>query len=200
VLFPRSINSSSNPTPHSPHQLSDRIQARAVRRMGELIKTFNNERARTDLDDGAVTQRLPLRQRRHKGYVLGPDGGDHLVHFRNPGNIFSSGNLALRTQQVPVGAGIPIHRHFEYDKAQQFMVVQLRSAYYPYCEMPSAIGRVSAPKRTFLAPGVGARSRTRPVATRRECVAQHWPPVPPRGHCECRMEVFVSLRGFSTAQ
>jgi hypothetical protein len=25
--------------------------------MGELIKTFNNERARTDLDDGAVTQR-----------------------------------------------------------------------------------------------------------------------------------------------
>ena len=66
--------------------------------------------------------------------------------------------------------------------------------------MPSAIGRVSAPKRTFLAPGVGARSRTRPVATRHECVAQHWPPVPPRGHCECRMEVFVSLRGFSTAQ
>jgi len=56
------------------------------------------------------------------------------------------------------------------------------------------------PKRTFLAPGVGARSRTRPVATRHECVAQHWPPVPPRGHCECRMEVFVSLRGFSTAQ
>jgi len=135
-----------------------------------------------------------------QGYVLGPDGGDHLVHIRNPGNIFSSGNLALRTQEVPVDAGIPIHRHFEYDKAQQFMVVQLRSAYYPYCEMPSAIGRVSAPKRTFLAPGVGARSRTRPVATRRECVAQHWPPVPPRGHCECRMEVFVSLRGFSTAQ
>jgi len=40
VLFPRSINSSSNPTPRSLHQLSDRIQARAVRRMGELIKTF----------------------------------------------------------------------------------------------------------------------------------------------------------------
>src|SRR6267378_8513244 len=67
-----------------------------------------------------------------------PDGGDHLVHFRNPGNIFTSGNLALRTQEVPVDAGIPIHRHFEYDKAQQFMVVQLRSAYYPYCEMAPA--------------------------------------------------------------
>jgi len=25
-----------------------------------------------------------------------------------------------------------------YDKAQQFMVVQLRSVYYPYCEMPAA--------------------------------------------------------------
>jgi hypothetical protein len=56
-------------------------------------------------------------------------------------------------------------------------------------------------KRTFLAPGgVGARSRTRPVAIRRECVAQHWTPVPLRGHCECRMVVLVSLRGFSTAQ
>jgi quercetin dioxygenase-like cupin family protein len=59
-----------------------------------------------------------------QGYVLGPDGGDHLVHYRNPGNIFikvdpvkGSGNLALGTQQVPVGAGIPIHRHFEMDEA-----------------------------------------------------------------------------------
>lgn len=50
-----------------------------------------------------------------QGYVLGPDGGDHLVHFRNPGNIFikvdpvkGSGNLALGTQQVPIGAGIPV--------------------------------------------------------------------------------------------
>jgi quercetin dioxygenase-like cupin family protein len=59
-----------------------------------------------------------------QGYVLGPDGGDHLVHFRNPGNIFikvdpvkGSSNLALGTQQVPVGAGIPIHRHFEMEEA-----------------------------------------------------------------------------------
>jgi hypothetical protein len=28
--------------------------------------------------------------------------------------------------------------------------------------LPPAIGRLSAPKRTFMAPGVGARSRTRP--------------------------------------
>lgn len=25
-----------------------------------------------------------------------------------------------------------------YDKSQQFMIVQLKSAYYPYCEMPGA--------------------------------------------------------------
>jgi quercetin dioxygenase-like cupin family protein len=59
-----------------------------------------------------------------QGYVLGPTEGEHLVHFRNPGNIFikvgsatGSDNLALGTQQVPVGAGIPIHRHFQMDEA-----------------------------------------------------------------------------------
>ena len=59
-----------------------------------------------------------------QGYVLGPAGGEHLVHFRNPGNIFikadpvkGSKNLAFGTQQVPVGAGIPIHIHFEADEA-----------------------------------------------------------------------------------
>jgi quercetin dioxygenase-like cupin family protein len=59
-----------------------------------------------------------------QGYVLGPNEGEHLVHFRNPGNIFinvspakGSDNLALGTQQIPVGAGIPIHRHFRMDEA-----------------------------------------------------------------------------------
>src|ERR1700736_5796726 len=36
------------------------------------------------------------------------------------------------------------------------------------------------------------------IATRLECVAQYWPPVPPRGHCQRRMEVFVSPQCFST--
>jgi hypothetical protein len=36
--------------------MADRIQARVVRRMGELLKTFSNERVRTDLDDGAPTR------------------------------------------------------------------------------------------------------------------------------------------------
>src|SRR5215475_3990121 len=59
-----------------------------------------------------------------QGYVLGPNGGEHLVHFRNPGNIFinvspakGSDNLAFGTPPVPVGAGIPIHRHFQMDEA-----------------------------------------------------------------------------------
>ncbi len=59
-----------------------------------------------------------------QGFVLGADGGEHLVHFRNPGRIFikagaatGSPNLAFGTQQVPVGAGIPVHRHFQMDEA-----------------------------------------------------------------------------------
>jgi hypothetical protein len=42
--------------------MADRIQARAVRRMGELLKTFNNERARTDLDNGTVTQKITAQK------------------------------------------------------------------------------------------------------------------------------------------
>ena len=59
-----------------------------------------------------------------RGYVLGPTGGEDLVHYRNSGHIFikadpvqGSKNLAFGTQQVPVGAGIPIHIHFEADEA-----------------------------------------------------------------------------------
>jgi quercetin dioxygenase-like cupin family protein len=59
-----------------------------------------------------------------QGYVLGAAEGEHLVHYRNPGTIFikvdpvkGSMNVACGTQQVPVGAGIPIHRHFDADEA-----------------------------------------------------------------------------------
>jgi quercetin dioxygenase-like cupin family protein len=59
-----------------------------------------------------------------QGFVIGAAGGEHLVHFRNPGNIFikvgaanGSPNLAFGTQQVPIGAGIPIHRHLQMDEA-----------------------------------------------------------------------------------
>ena len=59
-----------------------------------------------------------------QGYVLGGNAGEHLIHFRDHGNIFikagaatGSNNLVLGTQQVTLAAGIPIHRHFEMDEA-----------------------------------------------------------------------------------
>jgi quercetin dioxygenase-like cupin family protein len=77
------------------------------------------------------------------GYVLGATEGEHFIHFRDGGNVFinvgpatGSGNLALGTQQVPVGAGIPIHRHLRMDEA--FYVLKgsgifiLNDARYPF--------------------------------------------------------------------
>jgi quercetin dioxygenase-like cupin family protein len=57
------------------------------------------------------------------GYVLGA-GSEHLIHFRDGGNIFikvdpvmGSNNLALGTQQLPKGSGIPVHLHPHNDEA-----------------------------------------------------------------------------------
>jgi quercetin dioxygenase-like cupin family protein len=59
-----------------------------------------------------------------QGYVFGASEGEHLLHFRDGGNIFikvgaaaGSNNLAMGTQQVMVGTGIPIHRHSQMDEA-----------------------------------------------------------------------------------
>ena len=56
------------------------------------------------------------------GYVLGPTEGEHLI--LRGGSIFimaepdtGSSGLAMGTQQVPAGVGIPIHRHFQMDEA-----------------------------------------------------------------------------------
>jgi len=64
-----------------------------------------------------------------QGYVLGAGKGEHLVHFRDHGNIFikagsatGSDRLAFGTQQVTLGAGIPVHRHLQMDEA--FYVLQ----------------------------------------------------------------------------
>jgi quercetin dioxygenase-like cupin family protein len=57
-----------------------------------------------------------------RGYVLGPTEGEHLI--QRGGNIFikadptkGSGSLAMGTQQILAGVGIPIHRHFQMDEA-----------------------------------------------------------------------------------
>jgi quercetin dioxygenase-like cupin family protein len=58
------------------------------------------------------------------GYVLAAAEGEHLVHFRDHGNIFikigsatGSNNIGLGTQQVTLGAGIPVHRHLQMDES-----------------------------------------------------------------------------------
>ena len=70
----------------------------------------------------AFPQSMEASTVRH-GYVLQTNEGEHLLHFRDGGNIFikvggatGSDNLAMGTQQVMVGTGIPIHRHFQMDE------------------------------------------------------------------------------------
>jgi oxalate decarboxylase/phosphoglucose isomerase-like protein (cupin superfamily) len=57
-----------------------------------------------------------------QSYVLGPRDGEHLI--LRGGDIFINADpskgfngLATGTQQVPVGVGIPIHRHLEMEEA-----------------------------------------------------------------------------------
>jgi quercetin dioxygenase-like cupin family protein len=57
-----------------------------------------------------------------QGYVLRPRGGERFMQrggemFINVDPTRGSNALAVGTQQIPVGVGIPIHRHFEMDEA-----------------------------------------------------------------------------------
>ena len=70
-------------------------------------------------DQAAAGQGAP-----RQGFVLGLSEGEHLAHFRDQGSVFikigaatGSDNLALGTQQVMAGSGIPTHRHFQMDEA-----------------------------------------------------------------------------------
>jgi quercetin dioxygenase-like cupin family protein len=78
-----------------------------------------------------------------QGYVLGATEGEHLVHFRDHGNIFikagaatGSNNLGLGTQQVTVGAGIPVHRHLQMEEAFYVLegsgIFTLNDAQHPF--------------------------------------------------------------------
>ena len=75
--------------------------------------------------------------------VLAAAEGEHLVHFRDHGNIFiktspatGSSNFALGTQQVTVGTGIPTHRHLDMDEAFYVLegsgVVTLSDVRHPF--------------------------------------------------------------------
>lgn len=93
---------------------------------------------------GALPQRATQAQPPvHEGYVLGATEGEHLIHFRDHGNIYikigsatGSGNLALGTQQVTSGAGIPVHRHLHMDEAFYVLegagVVTLNDVRHPF--------------------------------------------------------------------
>jgi len=77
----------------------------------------------------AISQMLPhtsggSQSAMPQAYVLGSNEGEHLIHFRDGGNIFikvgaatGSDNLAMGTQQVMARTGIPIHRHYKMDEA-----------------------------------------------------------------------------------
>lgn len=80
------------------------------------------------------SQKSISNQSRPQGYVLGPSEGEHLIHFRDGGNIFikadpvsGSSNLAMGTQQLPTGGGIPVHRHPDLDEA--FYVLEGRGIF-----------------------------------------------------------------------
>jgi quercetin dioxygenase-like cupin family protein len=88
------------------------------------------------------------------GYALGPDHGEHFI--LRGGNIFikvdptrGSRGLAMGTQQVLRGVGIPIHRHFWMDEI--FHVVD-GSGTFILDDVPYAIekgGSVFIPKNTW---------------------------------------------------
>jgi quercetin dioxygenase-like cupin family protein len=68
------------------------------------------------------------------GYVLAAGEGEHLIHFRDGGNLFiktgpATGfdDFAMGTQQLPAGSGIPVHRHVRMDEA--FYVLEGRGIF-----------------------------------------------------------------------
>ena len=95
------------------------------------MNSFEQKRRSFLFSIGALgmSQALPQRMMgaeaaARQGYVRGATEGEHLLHFRDHGNIFikvgsatGSDNLAMGTQQVMMGTGIPIHRHFQMDEA-----------------------------------------------------------------------------------
>jgi quercetin dioxygenase-like cupin family protein len=87
----------------------------------------------------------PAQAAAPKGYVLAAAGGEHLIHFRDAGDIFikadpvmGSENFGMGTQQLPAGGGIPIHRHLKMDEA--FYVLE-GSGTFILEDVPHPIGK-----------------------------------------------------------
>jgi quercetin dioxygenase-like cupin family protein len=88
--------------------------------------------------------------------VFDGTGGEHLVHFRDQGNIFikvgsatGSDNLAMGTQQVMKGTGIPIHRHFHMDES--FFILE-GSGTFTLNEVPNSFekgGTIFIPRNSW---------------------------------------------------
>lgn len=54
------------------------------------------------------------------GNVLDPGQGEHLIHFRDGGDIYifaGSDTVSFGTQQIKARGGIPIHRHLHMEEA-----------------------------------------------------------------------------------
>ena len=100
------------------------------------MDTFDQQRRSLLLSMGSlgISQVLPqaiaaAQAAASQGSVLSATEGEHLIHFRDHGNIFikvgaatGSSDLAMGTQQVMTGTGIPTHRHFKMDEA--FLVLE----------------------------------------------------------------------------
>jgi quercetin dioxygenase-like cupin family protein len=77
----------------------------------------------------------PQANDRGRGYLLSADEGENLIHFRDQGRISikassatGSDGLALATQQVMRGSGIPTHRHPGMDEV--FFVLEGGGVFY----------------------------------------------------------------------
>ena len=106
-----------------------------------MLNSFQQDRRSFLLGVGVIGIGQVLAQRTigaedgaRQEYVLGSNEGEHLVHFRDRGKILikvssaaGSGNLALGTQQIMVGTGIPVHRHLQMD--EPFYVLEGRGIF-----------------------------------------------------------------------
>lgn len=91
-----------------------------------------------------------------QGYVFGAREGEHLIHFRDGGDIFikadpvkGSNNLGLGTQQLPKGSGIPVHRHLDRDEAFYVWKAVERSHSTMCVILAKEGGRFFIPKNTW---------------------------------------------------